>query len=102
MEGNIPFSTRGFTTLWKGRLNNNPVALKMLRLGPEDDKSKIAAVSYNLRSVPVSDLFCLEILQGSSVVAPPQTPKRTSRLWFLDIYTPALYCFTMDGERKRP
>jgi len=43
-EGNIPFSTRGFTTLWMGRLDNNRVVIKMLRLGPEDDRDKITAV----------------------------------------------------------
>ncbi|KAF9646421.1 kinase-like protein [Thelephora ganbajun] len=49
-EGKIPFCTRGFTTLWKGRLDGNLVAIKMLRLGPEDDKDKIAS------------RFCKEVL----------------------------------------
>lgn len=49
-EGKLPLPTRGFSTLWKGRLNDNPVAIKMLRLGPEDDKIKIAA------------RFCKEVL----------------------------------------
>lgn len=44
-EGNIPFSIRGVTTLWKGRWSDTHVAIKMLRLGPDDDKEKIAAVS---------------------------------------------------------
>jgi hypothetical protein len=106
MEGKLPFSTRGFTTLWKGRMDGNRVALKILRLGPEDDKSKIATVSCNLEDRPQFLTFgttrCLEILQGSSLVAPPQSPKRTSCLRFLDIYFPVLHNLTMDGERKYP
>lgn len=43
-EGKIPYSTRGFTTLWMGRLDGSRVAIKMLRLGPEDDKDRITAV----------------------------------------------------------
>lgn len=45
-EGEIPFSTRGFTTLWKGRLDGNRVAIKMLRLGPDDNERKITTVSW--------------------------------------------------------
>lgn len=66
----MPFSTRGFTTLWKGQWNGNPVAIKMLRLGPDDDLNKIAAVSCNpgdlfrlltFRTTPVQR-FCREVL----------------------------------------
>ena len=51
-EGDIPFSTRGFTTLWKGRWDDNRVAIKMLRLGPDDDKEKITAVSRKMGDRP--------------------------------------------------
>jgi len=48
-EGEIPFSTRGFTTLWKGRWSDGRVAIKMLRLGPDDNKEGIVAVSRKAR-----------------------------------------------------
>lgn len=44
-EGEIPFSARGATTLWKGRWSDSRVAIKMLRLGPDDNRERIAAVS---------------------------------------------------------
>ena len=103
MEGKLPFSTRGFSTLWKGRWNDSPVAIKMLRLGPEDDKIKIAAVSRKLGGGwPLTPTIAPEILQGSSSVAPPPSPKRTSCLWFLVVYLSIRYNITVDGERKHP
>ena len=47
-DGEIPYSTRGISTLWTGRLDGNRVAIKMLRLGPEDNKVNIATVSCEL------------------------------------------------------
>lgn len=105
-EGKIPFSTRGFTTLWKGRWGDNRVAIKMLRLGPDDDKDKIATVSRKTGDRPHKLTFmttwCAEILQGSAAVAPPASPERTSRLWCLNDHLPILHRLTMDGERKHP
>lgn len=52
-----------------GRLGGNRVAIKMLRLGPEDDKDKIAAVSRKTRDQPQvltlhdgDQRFCKEVL----------------------------------------
>jgi len=51
-EGEIPFSARGVTTLWKGRWNDSRVAIKMLRLGPDDNKERIATVSRKTGNLP--------------------------------------------------
>lgn len=87
-------------------MDGSRVALKMLRLGPEDDKNKIVAASHNLGDRPqfltYTTVRCLEVLQGSSPVAPAPSPERPSRPWFLDIYIPALHNLAMDGERKHP
>ena len=40
----IPFATRGFTDLWKREWNGKKVAVKMLRLAPDDDRSKTIKV----------------------------------------------------------
>ena len=40
----MPFATRGYTDLWKCDWNGGKVAVKALRFGPDDDKSKITKV----------------------------------------------------------
>ena len=78
----------------------------MLRLGPDDNKERIAAVSRKTGDLPqvltVMTTWRVEILQGSSLVAPPASPKRASCLWCFDDYLPTLYSLTVDGERKHP
>ena len=48
----IPFATRGYTDLWKRDWNGRKVAVKALRFGPDDDRSKTTKV----RSFFVVDL----------------------------------------------
>ena len=104
-EGEIPFSARGFTTLWKGRWSDSRVAIKMLRLGPDDNKERIATVSRVVSGdrpqvLTTTATWHIEILQGSFVMAPPAPSERTSRLRCLDDHLPTLRSLTMDGERK--
>jgi len=56
-EGDIAFSTRGFTTLWMGRLNGSRVAIKMLRFGPDDDEDLIVSVSREIGGRPQVLIF---------------------------------------------
>ena len=44
----IPFATRGLTDLWKRDWNGRKVAVKSLRVGPDDDRNKIIKVSASL------------------------------------------------------
>lgn len=46
----IPFATRGYTDLWKRDWNGRKVAVKALRFGPDDDRSK------------TTKRFCKEVL----------------------------------------
>ena len=41
----IPFATRGYTDLWKRDWNGRKVAVKALRFGPDDDRSKTTKVA---------------------------------------------------------
>ena len=41
----IPFATRGYTDLWKRDWNGRKVAVKALRFGPDDDRSKTTKVT---------------------------------------------------------
>ena len=43
----IPFATRGYTDLWKREWHGGKVAVKVLRFGPDDDRSKTTKVKIS-------------------------------------------------------
>ena len=71
LQEEMPFATRGYTDLWKRDWNGRKVAVKALRFGPDDDRSKTTKVAISSVSQPPgisrgthdrSQRFCKEVL----------------------------------------